>query len=523
MKQVAIYCRLSEEDKGKSEKEDSESIQNQKKILTGYALEKGWEIFKVYADDDWSGLDQDRPAWKELINDAKGRKFDIVLCKSQARFTREMETVEKYLHKLFPLWNIRFVGLADAADTDNLGNKKQRQINGLVNEWYCEDLSENIKLVFDKKRKDGVFIGSHASYGYQKDPRNKGKLMIDEEAARVVRLIFDLFLDGMGSGKITRYLNDKEIPNPSRYKELHSGGKPRNNEIEDCEGLWNRTTVKRILKNEMYLGNMVQGIRKKPSYKSKEVVSVPKNQWIIVNNTHEPIIEEETFSQVQRLLKEKKRSDGHGNCHVLSGKVKCMVCGSTMYRVTLQNRNGNIRYHYLRCSRANKKTGLCNGPTIRLDLLESLVQNKMRLYLQTVNEKIIEDELKKYKLDKISTNQSREVKVLDRKIKENNRMIEALYRDNTSGAFSPAQFDELVSPLLKNNERLRNKKENLMKSAVNEPDSLNDTDFTKKFIHQYKEMKGLTARYVNEFIDSIEIGEKDRDNLTQKIRINWKY
>ena len=173
---VAIYCRLSEEDKDKRHvTDDSESIQNQKSMLIQYATEQGWEIYGIYSDDDYTGADRSRPEFNRLLEDAKHKKFDIVLCKTQSRFTRELELVEKYIHGYFPIWGIRFVSIVDNADTENKGNKKSRQINGLVNEWYLEDMSENIKSVLTDKRKNGYHIGAFALYGYQKEPKKKGK------------------------------------------------------------------------------------------------------------------------------------------------------------------------------------------------------------------------------------------------------------------------------------------------------------------------------------------------------------
>ena len=194
---AAIYCRLSEEDKDKRHvTDDSESIQNQKSMLIQYATEQGWEIYGIYSDDDYTGADRSRPEFNRLLEDAKHKKFDIVLCKAQSRFTRELELVEKYIHGYFPIWGIRFVSIVDNADTENKGNKKSRQINGLVNEWYLEDMSENIKSVLTDKRKNGYHIGAFALYGYQKDPQQKGHLLIDEEAAEVVREVFTLFSQG---------------------------------------------------------------------------------------------------------------------------------------------------------------------------------------------------------------------------------------------------------------------------------------------------------------------------------------
>ena len=215
---VAIYCRLSEEDRNKQhETDDSNSIQNQKSMLIQYVLEQGWEVYNIYSDDDYTGSDRRRPEFNKLLNDAEHRKFDIILCKTQSRFTRELELVEKYIHGLFPIWGIRFISIVDNADTANKGNKKSRQINGLVNEWYLEDMSENIRSVLTDRRKNGFHIGAFALYGYKKDPEQKGHLIIDEEAAAVVREVFTLFSQGYGKTAIARMLNDRGIPNPTEY------------------------------------------------------------------------------------------------------------------------------------------------------------------------------------------------------------------------------------------------------------------------------------------------------------------
>ena len=172
---TAIYCRLSEEDRNKIRKsDDSISIQNQKSMLIQYAIDQGWEIYDIYSDDDYTGSDRNRPQFNRLLADAQARKFDIVLCKTQSRFTRELELVEKYIHGLFPVWGIRFVSIVDNADTENKGNKKSRQINGLVNEWYLEDMSDNIRSVLTSRRENGFHIGAFAPYGYKKDPNVKG-------------------------------------------------------------------------------------------------------------------------------------------------------------------------------------------------------------------------------------------------------------------------------------------------------------------------------------------------------------
>lgn len=295
---VAIYCRLSREDK--EAKDESESIQNQKQLLLRYAKENGWNVYKIYVDEDYSGADSGRPAFSQLLQDAERRLFSAVLCKTQSRFTRNIEDVERYIHGRFLELGIRFIAPLDNIDTAVRGNKKQRQLSGLINEWYLEDLSENIKTVFDLKRRNGQFIGSFPPFGYQKDPGDHNKLVVDPEAAGVVELIFRLYLRGYSPQQIADHLNAEGVPNPTDYKRLQ--GSPYQNGRQKYEGAgWNRTSIRRILQNQTYAGNMVQGKRQKASYKSKVLLSVPEDRWIIVKNTHPPIVSKSLFTRAQKL------------------------------------------------------------------------------------------------------------------------------------------------------------------------------------------------------------------------------
>ena len=210
---VAIYCRLSKEDLDKSKSTDeSESIQNQKLMLMDYAAGNKFLIHNVYVDEDMSGF-SDRPAFKQMIKDAADGRFNIVLCKHQSRFTRDMELIEKYIHGYFVEWGIRFISLTDNVDTNVVGNKKARQIYGLINEWYSEDLSNNIRTVFRKKMEAGQFLGAFAPYGYKKDPENRHGLVPDDGAVDVVREIYGLYLEGWGCRKL-QPLSQKEKYSP---------------------------------------------------------------------------------------------------------------------------------------------------------------------------------------------------------------------------------------------------------------------------------------------------------------------
>ena len=321
---TAIYCRLSEEDRNKGGAE-SESIQNQRTMLLQYAAEMGWTVTEIYCDEDYTGSDRSRPDFNRLLRDAEGRKFDIILCKSQSRFTRELELVEKYLHGRFAELGIRFVGYADHADTANRGNKKARQINGLVNEWYLEDLSDNIRTVMRSKQRMGCFIGSFAPYGYCKSEQNKNQLVPDAEAAETIRFIFEERLRGATPARIANRLNACRIVNPSTYKAQKQPQFHRAN-IRKTE--WSAATVRSILENPVYCGNMRQHVREKISYKSDRTRRIPKQEQIFVEDTHRPIVTKEQWNAVQALQEQegtrKKTGGRQEGCY-------CGICGKRLY------------------------------------------------------------------------------------------------------------------------------------------------------------------------------------------------
>lgn len=223
---AAVYCRLSKEDEEKTARE-SESIRNQRALLLAWAAEHGYRIYRVYTDEDYSGIDRARPGFNAMLADARAGKFEVILAKTQSRFTRDMELVEKYLHGLFPEWGVRFIAVLDHVDTCDPAGKKARQINGLINEWYLEDLSGNVRAVLDHKRRSGSYIASFALYGYRKDPQDHSRLLPDEPAAQVVRQIFALYLQGNGAGRIAQTLNAQGVPPPSVYRAVSASRAPR--------------------------------------------------------------------------------------------------------------------------------------------------------------------------------------------------------------------------------------------------------------------------------------------------------
>ncbi len=309
---AAIYCRLSKEDSGLKEGSNSESIVNQKKLLTDYATKQDFKVFDYYIDEDRSGLDRERPEFLRLIEDARLGRFGVVLCKTQSRFTRDMEMVEKYIHGLFPLWGIRFISVVETYDTAVKGNKKARQISGLVNEWYCEDLSENIRAVLHKKMRDGEFIGSFACYGYVKSADRHG-LLIEEETAEVVRRIYQMYLEGDSCRAIAAKLTKDKILTPTAWKQRkglnYCNPSAMQGVIKEdgAEYAWSPNTIKRILSNETYVGTLVQGREQKVSYKSKKIKTVPREAWVRVENHHPLIIDKETYKRVEAIRCNKRK------------------------------------------------------------------------------------------------------------------------------------------------------------------------------------------------------------------------
>lgn len=522
MNKVAIYCRLSDEDKNKkSYMDDSESIQNQKNLLMKYALEKGWDIYKIYSDDDYSGLDVDRPEFNKMIRDAEMSKFNIILCKTQSRFTRDMELVEKYLHNKFLEWDIRFIAIIDGVDTLDKNNKKSRQINGLINEWYCEDISKSIKATFRMKQKAGKFIGSFSCYGYSKDPDDRNRLIIDKDAAEIVKIIFSLYIDGNGTQRIANILNEKNIPNPTKYKQL-KGLRYKNSSLKNDCGLWNKTTIKRILKNQVYIGNMVQHKCKKINYKSKKIKTLQQREWIIVENTHEAIIDKGTFEIVQRRISSRIRSTLSGKAHLFSGKVRCLDCKSTMAK----NCNGKGQ-NYLRCRKylIDTKKRLCTSHSISLERLEKVILEKIIEYINLYCN--INELAKKLSEDNDVANMSKRLNVqlgkLERDIIYRNEALKNSYIDKVSGVISKTQFNELSSLFSKEIDNLQLREKEL-KSRINDLSKKSfSSDYYKKLIEEYKCSPDFLRSIANELIDYIEIGEKNKENLEQYISIFWNF
>jgi len=515
---VAIYCRLSEEDRGKQFRtDDSESIQNQKSLLLQYAMDRDWDVCDIYSDDDYRGSDRSRPEWNQLLKDAEQRKFDIVLCKTQARFTREMEMVEKYIHFLFPTWGIRFIGVADHADTENKGNKKQRQIMGLTNEWYLEDMSDSIKAALTARRKEGFHIGSFPLYGYIKCPKDKGKLIIDPEAAAVVREVFRLYVEGHGKTYIARHLNDRGIPNPTEYK--RQKGITYKTPKHKLGTLWKYYAISAMLENEVYIGNMVQGRYGSISYKTGVNKPIPKDQWIRVENTHEPIIDLELWGRTQELLKSRSKPFGTGKVGLFSKKTRCVNCGYTMRACKTHGR------HYLKCGTKHTAKDACVGSFISVIELEAAVLTELQQLLDCY---LDNDEVGRYVRivntieDKIVGLQS-EKSTCIKKIAEYGLAIKQAYMDKVKGVISDTEFVDFSQEFSTDKKRLESRVQSIddeITTIEHRRDKMKDK---RQIIAEYANVERLDRVMVETLIDYVLIGKRDPETKQVPVEIYWNF
>jgi len=515
---VGIYLRLSDEDRDKFNRDsESESIKNQRNLLIEeISKHDNFILVDEYCDEDMSGAGTYRPEFMRLIKDCESKKIDIVMVKSQSRFSRDMEIIEKYIHNKFIEWGIRFIGVSDNADSENMGNKKARQINGLVNEWYLEDVSNNIKSAFKAKMLNGEYISPFACYGYDIDLNDNNKLLIDIDVSYVVKKIFDLYLSGLGFMKIAMYLNNKNIPCPSLYKyqkgiKLNVVSSKKREDIK-----WSSASVKTILTNEIYIGNLIQGKRTTISYKNHKIRNKNKKEWIRCENTHEAIIDKDKFYKVQEMIKNKiRRCKKNCDIHIFAGKVKCLECGSGM------RKKNSSKYEYLVCSRYNNG-GFCkNRNSIRYDMLENLVLNK-------INE-IIDDYFDIDIINKLdSMNNSYDIKVrelndikvkLNEKIEFNKKYLKNIYEDKINGIISFEQFIYL------NNEYCNEIE--MCKDKINELDKeIKLYDRCDKYlldIDKFRKIKKLNRYIVMEFIDKIYVGMVNENSNIRDIRIEWNF
>jgi len=523
---AAIYVRLSEEDRDKQDSQkDSESIANQRSMLVEYAAERGWDVYGIYSDDDYSGSDATRPDFNRMINDARDRKFKIVLCKSLSRFARDVAMVETYINGLFIDWGIRFISVADYADSGQKGSRKNIQINSLVNQWYLEDLSENIKTVMTHKKKQGQFVGSYAPYGYLKDPDDNHKLIIDEDAAPTVKRIFKMYLDGYGYNAIANQLNDENIPCPSKHR-LLKGLKNNRKKTENVEDFrWSDHTIWNIMRNPNYTGDLTQCRYGKPTYKSKSNKEKPPEEWIVVKNTHEPIISRDDYNRVQTMKQSRgaysrskiRSSPAPARHNAFAGLIKCKLCGHSLVLSTSGESNKFTRY--FRCTARKSKLMDCKCAMVKYDVLEEIVTEKIRGIINqycdfdTVEAKTSKKEAA-YQSEIARLQKSVEKALQDRQKIE--RALGEAYIDKTSGVISADEFSMISRSLAIKKDETAASQASLTARIAELQSKQNRENQTTYIVDKYKDFTELTREIAGVFIENIFIGERVKETEEER-------
>ena len=518
---AAVYVRLSKDDGNKTE---SNSIVTQKEIIKEYLkLHSDIEVYDFYVDDGYSGTNFDRPGFIRMKEDILAGKVNCVIVKDLSRFGRNASDSGIYIGDFFVRHRVRFISINNGVDTSSGDMNAATQcitlgVTNVLNESVAATTSVNVKGSLNVRRTQGCFIGSFATYGYLKNPEDHHKLIVDEEAASVVRMIFEKFISGMSILGITRELNETGIPNPSEYKKQkgfnysHPAGKVN-------DGLWPESSVRRILKNEMYIGNMVQGKSKKLSYKIDQCVSVPKSEWYVVKGTHEAIIDEETFEKAQSLFNRNiRQSPKKKDVELFAGIVKCADCLRGMSKKS--NKHDYGEYHYYRCTTARKmKKGACTNHTIRIDRIEESVLVFLRKMIEIATEydEIIKainlSEKKKSKSDLLN-------RALKNHIRENdflNRALLDLYPDWKRGDITKEEYMNLKNDLQSKIWKNKNEISSLEQKLKEQENGLEDNSFVSGF-RKLGNIEKLTRPLVTELIEEILVHEGGR--ITIKLKCN---
>ena len=511
---AAIYVRLSKEDGdvAVSSKTESNSISNQKELIRNFLKDKkDIVVVSERVDDGYSGSSFERPAFKLMLEDIRKGVVDCVIVKDLSRFGREYIDAGRYIERLFPALGVRFIAINDGYDS--LGGKGQTDeiiipFKNLINDAYCRDISVKIRSHLEVKRKNGEFIGSFAPYGYQKDEDSRNRLVIDPVAAGTVRDIFRMKLHGMSQDAIADRLNSTGVLSPMEYKNA-SGSSYQTSFRTGERAQWSAVTVRRILENECYIGNLVQGRQTTPNHKVKKPIVKPEAEWVRIEKSHEPVVSDRDFAIVQRLLKmDTRMSPGQAEVYPLAGMAVCADCGAAMVRKNVCA--GGKRYRYYVCSR-NKETKECTSHRIAVERLEEAVLHLLKVQISNVLDL-------KQAMGKVSgiPFQELDIKELEKRIEQKEAEIlrckelrNMLYEDMKDGIVSKEDYMELHEAYTKRRgmaeEAVAKMKQEIKDILASNTDKYRWLDY----FAEHRNIDRLTRNVAVELIDRVKVVDKD--------------
>lgn len=514
---AGLYVRLSREDGDKTE---SDSIANQKEFIERYVKNiENISIEEIYVDDGYTGTNFDRPDFKRMMEDIEAKKIDCVIVKDLSRFGRDYIDVGRYLEREFPKRHIRFIAINDGIDNLNQRYDISMPIKNIVNAQYAEDISKKVMASITMKQKSGQFIGAFASYGYAKNPNDKNKLIIDESAAMVVRRIYRMFISGIGTQTIARNLNADGIPCPSVYKQMNGEKYHNANKLHETT-YWTYSTVRNILKSRMYVGDMVQHKCNASRY-NYDNRKVPESEWVIVENTHDPIITRETWETAQEMMKVKYKSTNLKSSHVFAGIVKCKECGRGMTKI----RHKDVIT--LACG-SYKRLGsdVCTRHGILMTELEDIVLN-------AINEHIIklcniESAITKASdFNRRNNDIGKRIAVLNGNIESLKSKKRNMYSDYQDKLLTREEYVEYNNSYTKNIEFMSKEIERLKEELTTSPIEETQKPWFQNLIRERK-IDSISRELLLSFIDVIYIsepqkrGKKTDKKIVLEIVFNFK-
>ena len=513
---VGIYIRLSQEDKDKKYESDSESVINQKELLRGYVKNNNFNLVKEYVDDGYSGTDFERPGFQSMLEDINNKKINCVIVKDLSRLGRDHVMTGYYIETFFPENNIRFISILESYDSfKNQASNDSSTFIIACNDYYSKQNSIKIRNVLNEKRKNGKFVGSLPCFGYMRDPLDKGHLVPNPETAPIVKNIFKWRADGIGPTEIANRLNKANVITPSGYKKTNYSSR-----LIDRDN-WNISTVKKILCNRIYTGDLVQHTQTKVNYKSKKKITLDEKLWIIVENTHEALVDKETFEYVNNLRKRNTRNyeiKTNREKRLLEGKLFCKECKN---RLTVLYRKKQD-YWSVNCNRYSRDPvrGRCYSHFYPYNYLEEQVLERINKsvskLMKELNLKQLNDEVVK-SVYKETNNIDNVIKTLEIEKEKITSRLKTLYNDRCDGVISADTYKELAGEseqkLKQINENIENQniKKYKMKNKVNTL-----PDYTKK-IKKLLDLSKPKKELIDTLVDRIVI-DKDRN-----ITIYFKY
>lgn len=496
---VALYIRLSKEDETEGL---SESVTNQLSLLNEFVKNHRLSVYDVYIDDGWSGTSFDRPEFKRMIADIEQKKVNMVITKDLSRLGRDYIMTGHYMERYFPEKQVRYISLLDGIDTGVESTANDiTPFRAIMNDMYAKDISKKIKSVKHDKQRKGEFIGGKALYGYKLHPTEKNKIIIDEDAAPTVRYIFGMALEGMSCRQIAVRLNEEGVPTPSQYAGLTVTRKG------PYSGKWSSERISDMLQNETYIGNIVQGRTVKISYKSKKVLKQTRDNWIVVENTHEPIIDKDVFQKVKMLVNSRKHTRSRTYNFLLKGLIFCHECGYPLAVLNRKNAKGeDVLYFVCRTYQRFTKAGACTSHTIKEETITQAVIDKVRqvcdAYLNPkemmpVAKEVIEEVQKEKNCDA-------EIQGLKRKIDALTVNLDKIYMDKLDGLLQDSDFERIYRKT-KEERTLLEEKVSLLESEKQNPVSYEER--ARELVESFIKSAFTSREMLVSLIERVELTE----------------